>query len=386
MTITTIPTGLFYPFASDITGLSPKTSGNGTAMNAATDKTAMIGYVYIDGRPGSAKTLSAAGGGSISFRTGTVTFANAGTTIDLGIQDVDAANGVIARPDGAFDVSRTLTGGTDTISSNTWTTFAMTGGSGSKSITHGDLIAVVWDMTAFGGSDSVVLNIGSGAYAGSFPVTNEFQSSAWRTTSIGNPNVVITFDDGTLGIIDSAIPFSLALQVETYADSSNPDERGIIFQVPWDCKIDGFWANCGISGATSDFTIALYSTPSGTPAVVSGASRTILAEQLAQSTSQGFISFTLPAEVTLTRNTDYVLAIKADGAGNVRLHSYVFGDTAHRAFLPYASIAKVTRNGGSGAFTAESPAVTMYQMGVRISALQDTSGGGGGGGQRVFSG
>ena len=77
--------------------------------------------------------------------------------------------------------------------------------------------------------------------------------------------------------------------------------------------------------------------------------------------------------------------MRANGAGQVRLNSYVFGNTAHRAFLPYASQAKVTRDGGSGAFTAESPAVTMYQMGVRISALQDTSGGGGGG-QRVISG
>lgn len=383
MTLTTIPTGLLYPLTLDIgSGLAAKQLTNAAALNAATEKLAMIGRVYINGRPGSAKTISAAGGGSISFRTSTVTFANAGTTIDLGIQDVDAANGVIARPDGTFDVSRTLTGGTDTISSNTWTTFAMTGGAGSKSITHGDLIAVVWDMTAFGGADSVVIGIGSGAQ---FPVTNEFAAAAWRTSSAGGPNVVITFDDGTLGIIDGALPFTTALQVETYSDSTNPDERGIFFQVPWDCKIDGFFAQCGISGATSDFTIALYSDPSGTPAVVSGASLTILAEQLGQATSQNSIMFTLPTEVTLTRNTDYVLAIKGDGAGNVRLNSWVFGDTAHRAFLPYASIAKVTRNGGSGAFTAESPAVTMYQMGVRISALQDTSGGGGGG-QRVISG
>src|SRR4030095_12915179 len=126
MALTTIPTGILYPFVTDSSGTSAKASGSGTAMNAATAKTAMIGRVYISGRPGSAKTIIAAVGGSISFRTGTVTFANAGTTIDLGIQDVDTANGPTARPDGSFDVSRTLTGGTDTISSNTWTTFAMT--------------------------------------------------------------------------------------------------------------------------------------------------------------------------------------------------------------------------------------------------------------------
>lgn len=86
MTLVTIPTGLLYPFATDSQGTTPKASANGTAMDAATEKTAMIGRVYISGRPGSAKTISAAGGGSISFRTGTVTFANAGTTIALGIK------------------------------------------------------------------------------------------------------------------------------------------------------------------------------------------------------------------------------------------------------------------------------------------------------------
>lgn len=372
MTLVSIPTGLLYPFACDNAGTVAKATSNGTAMDAATDKTAMIGRVYIDGRPGSAKTISAAGGGFISFRTGTVTFANAGTTIDLGIQDVDPANGLPARPDGTFDVKRTLTGGTDTISSNTWTTFAMTGGTGSKSIEHGDLIAVVWDMTARGGSDSVALTLG-GLVTASFPVVNEFQSSAWRTSSIGQPNVVITFDDGTLGIIDGAIPLSQALQVEAYSDSTNPDERGIIFQVPWDCRIDGLWVNAGIGAATADFTMTLYSTPTGTPAAVSGASFTILAEELYGTSGQSFQCLTLASEITLTRNTDYVLAIKADGSGQVRLNSYVFGNTAHRAFLPYPSVAKVTRNNSSGPFTAESPAITMYQMGVRISALQDTS-------------
>lgn len=49
MTLTTIPTGLLYPLAYDVIGNRPKGMANGTAMNAATDKTAMIGRVYIDG-------------------------------------------------------------------------------------------------------------------------------------------------------------------------------------------------------------------------------------------------------------------------------------------------------------------------------------------------
>jgi hypothetical protein len=76
--------------------------------------------------------------------------------------------------------------------------------------------------------------------------------------------------------------------------------------------------------------------------------------------------------------------VRATGSSNTRLATITLGNTAHRATIPGGTtLAKITRDNDTGAFTAESPAVTIYQMGVRISHLYDT---GGGGGARVIGG
>jgi hypothetical protein len=357
-------------------------ASSAATLNAATDKLAFIGYVYIDGRPGSAKTISAAGGGSISFRTGTVTFANGSTSVTVGLQDVSATSGPPLQPDGSFDVaSAALVGGGGGITTNAWNTITMTGGTGTKSLTQGDLVAVVVDMTARGGADSVVIN-STIPVSYQIPATSEF-SASWANRSM-LPTCVIAFDDGTLGILDCAIPFTTA-GTELFADSDNPDERGMIFQVPFDCKIDALSYNALKAGATSDATVTVYSTPTGTPASVAQA--TILAEQT-NSTNVGFHIANLAAEVSLTANTDYCLAVRATGAGSVGLTVYTLANTAYRTFLPGGTtLAKATRNNGSGSFTAESPAVTIYHMAVRISAVEASAGGGAGGaGSRMLRG
>jgi hypothetical protein len=351
-------------------------------LNAATDKLAFIGYAYIDGRAAS-KTISAAGGGSISFRTGTVTFANGSTSVTVGIQDVDATNGPPVQPDGSFDVaSAALVGGGGGITTAAWNTITMTGGSGSKTIAQGDLIAVVIDMTARGGADSVVINSGIPT-AYQLPACVEF-AGAW-TDRASAPNCLITFDDGTLGIIDSGMPFT-NISTELYADSDNPDERGMIFQVPFECKVDGLMVRAlRASGTTSDATLTLYETPTGTPASL--AAVTVLADQLAGS-SAGFITANLASEITLAANTDYCLAFRATGAGQIGPAICTFANEAYRTFLPGGTtLAKATRNNGSGAFTPQSPAVTMYHMAVRISAVEASAGGGAGGaGSRMLRG
>lgn len=372
MTLVAIPQGLMFP------PLNPILAASSATMDAATEKVAHIGHLFIAGRPAAAKTLST---GSIQFRTSTSVFANGATTLDIGIQDVATSAGPIAQPDGTFDVKTTLTGGAG-ISSAAWNTATMT--SGSKDMTHGDLIAVVFDMTARGGADSVPITGQNNMYSVSgaeFPVTNVFISSAWQTTlTLGagrTPNVIIVFDDGTLGWLDETVPVSAMHQTDTFSDSTNPDERGMIFQVPWDCKIDALWFHGGVTDANSDYTFRLFSDPTGTPSTL--ATATVLAEQEGVLGVNGLTTRLLATEVSLTKATNYGVAIRATGSSNVRLMNHVLGNEAHRAVIPgTTTLAKITRDGGSGAFTAESPALTMYQMGVRISQLHDGSGGSGG--------
>jgi hypothetical protein len=152
-----------------------------------------------------------------------------------------------------------------------------------------------------------------------------------------------------------------------FSDSTNPDERGMLFQVPVPCEVDAMIWTGAIAGATSDFTMTLYSDPLGTPTAL--ASVAILAEQLSDTTN-GATIVNIPSEIALADNTTYCVAVKATGAGNISPITGVFSNESYRVFVPGGTtLAKATRNNGAGAFTAESPAVTMYGIGVRMSAF-----------------
>lgn len=380
MALTATPHGLHFPPTAWAGTLSAAT------IDAAGEKFAMIGRVYMEGRATGAKTLST---GNIQFCTAAVTFNNGGTTVDVGIQGVASGAGPLAQPDGTFSVKKTLTGGGGGLTSSAWTTVTMD--TGTVNLSHGDLVAVVLDMTARGGGDTVGIAYRFPLLGNNyFPTTNIFLASAWqtsRTVGAGNvPIAVITFNDGTKATLDSSWPAKSAT-TETFTDSTNPDERGMIFQVPWDCKIDGFWMYGGTTDAGSDFSLKLYSDPTGTPSAVSGGTIAVLAEQLGAPAADGMMFFNLATEISLTRNTDYALMLRASGTSNARLFAATLGDAGHRVFWPGGTtIAKGSRQNDTGAFTAESPAITMYSMGVRISQVHDTSSGSGGATQKVYGG
>jgi hypothetical protein len=260
-------------------------------------------------------------------------------------------------------------------------------GTGTKTISHGDYIAIVFDMTARAGSDQVNIiynNWSTNNPFGQRPGTVTFNGSTWANAAQNYPYCYITFDDGTLGIIDFMYPLSTIWQVGTtegWSDSSNPDERGCLFQTPWDCKVDGFaWGNAGSYGANSDGVWTLYSDPLGTP--TSLASVTINGESMAGSSIGFLVNCLFASDVELKASTNYCLAYKANGSGNVTLATYKLlnSNASLRNFAPGGStLIKATRNNSSGSFTAESPGVTVYGLGIRISEFNPDATGGGGG-------
>lgn len=378
------PMGVGYPLGR-LTGI-PSISSTTTTLDAATEKVVLYGRAYINGRPTSAKTISAAGGGSISFRLGTTTFANAGTTCRVGICDLDLANGPPARDDGAYDVNVDLTGGGGGLTTAAWNTVPMTGGSGSKDISHGDLIAVVIELTARAGADSVVVqhlaNFFHGMSNPQCPAVSSFLASTWAAVAVV-PTMVITFDDGTIATFDDTIPVSSGFGAgESFTNSSNPDERGEMFQVTRNCKIDAIFATAeAVSGTDGTWEVNLYADPLGTPtSLLPGGAALPFDPQVAGSVNNyGYHTFPFATEIELARNTDYCVAVKATGANNIILAAFVLGNAAYRAFLPGTTTLRgATRNNGSGAF-AEST-TTHRNCGVRISAFDDGTGAGAAGG------
>ena len=379
MTYAATPVGFLFPLLSGpVCGSGGVQLTSSQTVDAAGEKIAFIGRVNIVGKPAGTKTLSAAGGGSVGTRFNGVTLANAGTTFTVGIQGVATGAGPLPQPDGTFTVQRDYIGGGSIPSANSWNVMALST-SGSAAIAHGDLIAVVFDMSSRAGVDSVAIPPGIANSANlMLPVmTTNLGGAGWLTTGgAGLPNVVITFDDGTLATMCWTSPIDVNT-TETWADATNPDERLAQFQVPWDCKVDGLWFYGGVAGATSDFTISLYTDLAGTPTVPSGASVAVLAEQVGSPGYDRFNYFPI-SEQAIVANTNYGVAIKATGAGNVRLTALGLGDAAHRALLQGGTaLQKMTRDGGTGAFGSAST-TTIYQMGVVISKLVTAEAGAGG--------
>lgn len=365
--------GLLYPGTPL---LIPPLAAAVKTMDATAEKAAVMGHLFIEGNA-TGKVLSAAGGGSIVFRTGTVTFAGT-STLDVGIQDLTATpSGIKPEPDGTFDVKATLTAGVDTISSNAWKSAVMT--AGTKTMSHGDLIGIVLDMTSRDGADSVTWATATSSVAVNRPTSNVYAAGSWGTgPQFDLPLAYITFDDGTLGVLYGADYHTFAIPAsEAFQDSTDPDERGLLFQVPWDCKAEGARIYCHTAGSSAaGYEFRIYAGPLGTPGLL--ASIPVAGGQL--NNLNNAVSLLFPSKVDLTRNTDYCMTVKATGTANITLNADVLPGAGLRTFLPGGTIlAKVTRNNGSGAFTPESPAVTIYNMKLLLNDFEDAAGGAGGG-------
>jgi hypothetical protein len=359
--------GIYWPIGS-YTMFEGAGAGT-TNLDLTNERFAWIGRVFMAGKASGAKTLSAAGGGKIQFRVGSSTWANAGSSLTVGLQDVDTTTGNPVRPDGSFDVSVTFTGGDGLLAANTWHTKTMT--SGTKTLSHGDLVAIVFDMTARAGADVIQIGHTNAHQPLNRPMALFFNAASWGIQTQA-PNGVLQFDDGTLAILDGAPgPLSTTdVTSDAWSDGSNPDERGLMFQVPFDCSADGlFVETLRADGATGDMEITLYGDPLGTPTVLQRF--TVTAEELTSYTGSAQW-FEPMADVALTRDTDYVIAIKVTGAGGIRLTRITLGHADHRVFwLGGTTLKRVTRNNGAGVFTPDGTLTVLYAMGVRINQVPE---------------
>ena len=351
-------------------------AGAGTT-DATGEKIALIGHVFwTDGA--ASKTMDSTS--IIHFRTGAVTMADASTTMRIGLQDVNAAAGPPVQPDGTFDVYREFAGNAGVITSaddNVAKSITLST-SGTKTVTNGQLIAVVFDMTARAGTDSLVINGAPSASIGysSMPVVMQYTTS-WQNVNSGTalPLVLLESSDGTLGTLLGCGYYAPG-SVYTYASSGTPDERALQFQVPYTCKVNCVYLASGGNSATADGELVLYSTPGGTPTAL--ATVTVLGEYFGNVTDERVHAFMFDSEITLSAATDYAIAYKATGAGSVNLGYITMVSAAHRSINGFANCSGVSRSDATGAFGSAST-TDLPLMSVGICALDDGAGGAGGG-------
>lgn len=347
-------------------------------MDADAEEVHHIGHVYWADR--GSHTVSSAGG-KIHWLPGASIAFVAVATLQIGIQDVDMANGPAARGDGSFDVSATLDGGTDTITTTTALATAME--TGSKTMAHGALIAVVFKLAVTSGTQAVRVRELTTSSTPVFPSTTLVTAGPTYTIQSAVPNIVIEADDGTRGIFYGTMPFSVSPTALAFKNNDATKEYGNILRFATPVQVDGLFVCVVASASTANFSVVLYSDPlaAGVGPTADG-TVSLDANTLGVVTgSARWVWLPLPSILTLAANTDYVVALKPDAAVNISI-IYVDEQTGDMAALPLgADCYGVSRGtiGAGTAFASINSGTRRFFCGVSVCGGDDGAGGAGGG-------
>lgn len=355
-----VAVGMPYRTASD--SLPGATAS--VIQDAANEACIMYGHVITD--DGASHTIDTTGSSSLGLRLGTVTFANAGSTIVVGLATMDAANGPPGRATNSTDVitpsvSKSLTGGGGGLTANSWN--ALVPSSGSLSVANGDFIAAFTQLTARGGADTITTQCGGVSAAMPRPGITGFTGGSYAAVT-GAPNFLIIFSDGHRGWFYGGYVYATATTNQTWNNGSAAVEFGNFLQFPFPMKVYGIRAACNVAG---DCDFVLYSTPLGTP----GAEKTVSVDLNTVSGANA-------------RYSDYLFASPYTTTASQPLAAIAKPTSATNVVMPYktynASADQVTEMCGtngyavsraSGAFAAVNSSKDRFAIGLLVGAFDD---------------
>jgi hypothetical protein len=341
-----------------------------STIDATGEKFAWIGRVWNKDR--ATKSVR-----KVGFLFGSVTKAG-GSGLTISLQDVDVANGPAHRPDETQDQTVAIANGNAAFATDTWCqTDAF---SADRSVTHGELLAVVGEFDGSGrqGADSVAFkNLTYNVFGGApyhLPACTH-KTASWAFTN-GTPNIILEFSDGTFGTLLGAWPVS-ATGVISYKQDSSPDENALEFEVPFKCKVDGFWVNLRVNAATSNFEVVLYD---GTTAMTGG-TVTCDGNISTVAAAEGYLVGSFSQEIELAANTTYRLGIKpTQTTSTISLVYFDIAAAGHFQAHDLGSDCVLTTRSDLGAWAA--PTATRRPLaGLFVSSFDDGAGGGGGSGE-----
>ena len=343
---------------------SPAT--NAPIMDAANEAVIFIGHCLTN--DGASHTIDTTGPSAISWRCVAATFVNAATTVKIGIAAVDTAAGPPARAVNVadvitFDVNAAPVGGGGGIAVG-WVTSAMT--AGTKTIANGDLIAIAFQMTARGGTDSISIQHSTATdRPWNTPTETNYVNAAYAG-GFGVPNAVITFSDGTLGWIFGSFVFAGSGNIVHNSGSASNKELGQLFQLPFPSRVCGIYASVSPSTNAANWDAVLYSDPLGTPVAERTVSMDANVTSSINTARPHRILF--PTPYFLPANTPVVAAVKP-GATNITSYYFTLGSATHRATHTFGpSSHGVTRT--TGAFSNVNSNLDHFNVGLLVNALE----------------
>lgn len=272
------------------------------------------------------------------------------------------------------------------FSANTWQVpsayLGSTGlGSGTKkSVTEGQYIACVLRLESFVASDSLQVALINGQNAGltfngqyEAPYTTGNSGTTWTIEGEGMI-IALKYDDGSYAFARMGYTPYSSLTAPTFNTATNPDERGLVFQLPFPCRIKGFTIQYDANGVGHNFV--LYDAADTIIETVTGLIYTGV-------TSAGYSYYEFATPHNLDANVDYRLTLLPTTGSNVSLIELVCNTQAIREICdPGATWMGTTRNNGAGAWTPLT--TTRPVISLVLDGFYDDASGGGGEHSAVF--
>lgn len=345
---------LFHP------GTNP-TLGSIT-LDAANEAAIFVGHIITD--DGASHTIDTTGSSEIGWAALAVTFANAGTTLKVGLGAVDAANGPPARAANAagvitFDVSKTLTGGGGGVATG-WQTHVPD--AGTKTIASGDLVAMAVQMTARAGADTLGVALSGSATFVNRPTVTSYVGVPAFTAIAGTPDAIIRFSDGHYGWFFGS-DLAASISNRTFNSGSGTVEYGQLFKLPFPARIYGIFGDVDPDG---DFDGILYSNPlGGTPVAERTASFDANTAATAQ-TRRMALMFSSPYDATADQQLGVVFK---PGASNITLRYKTLAAAGHRVTDPWG-VDGYGISRASGAFADANSSLDHYYVGLLIGGFE----------------
>jgi hypothetical protein len=347
MALTSLGGGVFMPKPESIAAFN-----SNLLLDASGEK---IGCVFRAPKTG---TLA-----KVRFLTGTVT---TGDTMKVSFQDVDMSTG---NPDETADQYRTVS--VANSDDSTWISTGLittdgTDSGGKRSVTRGDLLAIVIEFDSYVAGNLNINNTTGILDYGNSTYTCLKTGGSWVKTSNTFGCFELEYDDGSLPYSDMLLPgFGAAT---TLASNTSPDEAALYFRFPVGVTVGGAYLYLDVDAAMD---VVLYDTDGSTAlATVS------LDSDVRSGTSANGTMVVFPSEIDLAANSWYFLAIKPTTTTAVGYRRMTVRASASMDMFDLgqnAYLATRTDAGVWGATTTVRP-----RMSLLVTKIHDGAGGGGG--------
>jgi hypothetical protein len=279
---------------------------------------------------------------------------NAAATNNIRIETLDSngdPSGTLYDPDAYSNGNTVATG---------WNEFAL---NDVVAVTSGDNVAVTMQNTSAGNMQYQRQITGINT---NFPYTTVWDGANW-TRNTAAPVIGFKYDDGLYHYIPGIYPVS-SIVSQSFNSGSVLKERGVKFNFPFNCEIEGAWYPSG--NFTGELEIRLYQGSTLIYSRVVPPNNSVL-----NSTATRLIPF--ETMQSITRDTNYYLSVLATDGTNTRALHFTYGSAAQlNAFSGGTRFTSVRR---------ASPAANWFEysderiiMGVIISAIAESESGGGG--------